>query len=103
MHAMQLMPMLPSNMAASLPFHTVPKEVCCQQQVTMLGAQVTFNKYAVPHMLDGYPGDKPFVRIGPLDQLVRSGPAVQHAASLHTRHAQSFVLSPCIWLTARES
>ena len=43
--------------------------------------QVTFNKYAVPHMLNNYPGDQPYVRISALDQQVAlPGPA--HHASL---------------------
>ena len=45
--------------------------VClCQGLDRLRGMQVTFNKYAVPHMLSNYPGEEPYVRISALDQLV---------------------------------
>ena len=47
--------------------------------------QVTFNKYAVPHMLSNYPGEEPYVRISALDQLVR--PTARHSCTAQTTKA----------------
>ena len=50
--------------------------------------QVTFNKYAVPHMLSNYPGEEPYVRISALDQLVSQLLVSGRSSPLPTRPSQ---------------